>query len=280
MDVKTPKLLDLRGIILSMLSAVLGIILPRRYQITVIMHLEFCGILMLVQPTGSGKYIVMYGTETLIMSVTLVVILLIAIGVEQTICALRSKKILAFHLDKFCALDKSKMISFLGGLKKGKHRVILFASPQSLDHRKGWGAIVQTLILKGLLSMVAIYEKHCVPKCGTRSFRIEFTKLLENIPIYFKESPYLVALLAITGTLMGDLMTQFCELLKLTGAAGFGMTLWGDMAKRHIFLGLVVKATSMESLKKLLKRHIMVAGERRVVMLYKNEINMAVNSLI
>ena len=70
-----------------------------------------------------------------------------------------------------------------------------------------------------------------------------------------------------TRTLIGELMTQFCELLKLTDADGFGMTLWADMAKRHTFLGVVVKATTMDSLKKLLKQQFEVTGERRIVMI-------------
>ena len=132
---------------------------------------------------------------------------------------------------------------------------------------KGWGAIVQALISKVLLLIAGIEEIHCMPKNGTRSFRIAFAKLLENIFISLQQSPCPIALLDMTGTLTGELMTQFCKLLKLTGASGFGMTLWGDMEKRHIFLRDVVKAKTLDSLKKLLKRHIEVAGERRIVML-------------
>ena len=78
MNVKTPKPLDLRGVVLSILSAFWGVILPWRYQVAVIMHLEFGGSLMLVQPTGSDKYLVMYGAATLLMNV----IPLIALGAK------------------------------------------------------------------------------------------------------------------------------------------------------------------------------------------------------
>ena len=112
-----------------MLSAVWGIISLWRYQVAAIMHLAFGGSLMLVQPTGPGKYLVMHGSATLLMNVTLMIIPLIALGAEQTIRDLRSKNITAFHLEELRAVEKRKLISFLGGLKKGKHRVVMFASP-------------------------------------------------------------------------------------------------------------------------------------------------------
>ena len=65
---------------------------------------------------------------------------------------------------------KSKLISFLDGLKKGTHRFMMFASTQLMEPGKVWGAIVHTLISKGLFSMVAIDKMHCMPKCRTRSF--------------------------------------------------------------------------------------------------------------
>ena len=46
------------------------------------------------------------------------------------------------------------------------------------------------------------------------------------------------------------------------------------------FLGVVVKATTMDLLKTLLKRHVGVTDKRCVVMLYTNERNRAVNNLI
>ena len=140
---------------------------------------------------------------------TLLIVPIIALSVEQTILTLRSKNILAFHLEKICAVEKIKLISFLDGLNKGKHRFMLFALPHSLDPGKGWGALVQTLILKGLFLMVAIDEMHCVPKYGTRSFRITFAELLENIFIYLHQSPCPIALLSMTRTLTSELMTQF-----------------------------------------------------------------------
>ena len=89
MDVDTPEPLELRGVVLSILSAVWVVISPRHYQVAVIVYLAFGGSLMLVQPTGSGKYLVMYGAATLLMNVTLVIIPLISLVLDQMIFALR-----------------------------------------------------------------------------------------------------------------------------------------------------------------------------------------------
>ena len=64
---------------------------------------------------------------------------------------------------------------------------MIFALPESLELGKGWGMIVQNFITKGLLSMVAIDNMHCVPNCGTRLFRNCFANILENLFIYLQQ---------------------------------------------------------------------------------------------
>jgi superfamily II DNA helicase RecQ len=160
------------SVINSMLKEVWGVDSPHSWQTEAVHELAFgdevC--LLLVRKTGDGKTNVLLGAATLLGGVSLCVVPLLGLGVDQEarVESSTGELVRSFHLDELRGEAKCKVVELLSDFPK-RARVVLFASPQSLEPGKGWRSVVSSLIDQRALKLVAIDEVCGYPRAELAS---------------------------------------------------------------------------------------------------------------
>jgi superfamily II DNA helicase RecQ len=155
--------------------------------------------LLLTRRTGDGKSLVIYGLATLLRGVTIVLVPILALGIDQVSTfwsmAHPEAQVFAEHLDTIRDRDDVvKMATFLQNLRpvdKMRQSIVLWLSPDCLEHTV-WKKCISSLLQHDLISAFVCDECHYIPTDG-RFFRKQFhtsvrdlvAKLWDNCPMLF-----------------------------------------------------------------------------------------------
>eukprot|EP00978_Attheya_sp_CCMP212_P029313 scaffold103701_cov32-Attheya_sp.AAC.2 len=122
--------------------------------------------LLLVRRTGDGKSLVIYGLDTLLRGVTIVMVPILALGSDQvsTVWSMvnPAAQVFAEHLDTIRERDDmDQMDTFLQKLRpsdKMKQSIVLWLSPDCLDHSI-WKTCISSLLNHDLISAFIVDEQ-------------------------------------------------------------------------------------------------------------------------
>ena len=260
----------LKECVAEVLSQELGVAAPRSFQLNAI-HSIACEHkrTLVVQPTGSGKSILVICSAILLMGVVLVVVPLLSVGADQSSSAFEAYSAPNYRVfqvtERMNAGDKEAIISFLMDLKtRADGTTIIYIAAESLRLDGAWSPVIDQLFARGLVSLVSVDEAHRLPM--DRFYRPEFIALKETLFDKIKLSSLNVALLVMTATMTRLLLEEFEEITGLD----FDVQHWGSMARRVLHLYCEVQPTTTPSLVLSAKEHLMIEGRKIVV--YSNDV--------
>jgi len=224
---------------------------PHPFQLYAIFILTFIlGKLLVVQKTGAGKSLIIYGALRLLGGVAIVVEPLIAVASDQTIAAITRcpKCFKPIDVGSLDTAGREQLIKRLQQIKKRsqKDMIILYVSPQHLGET--WLLPeLDRLFQVGAVSLVGIDEMHKYPRDG-HSYRPEFLTLSSLLFKKIFDCSYPVAVVTMTATLTQKTKIAFEKLflpLKWTHIS------WGDCGRFDLPLQRSVKCQTTAKIKSL-----------------------------
>jgi hypothetical protein len=166
---------------------------PYEWQLQVGSHiLHTCssketGPSLLVRPTGGGKSLVRDAVATVLGGVSLTIVPLLSLASAQCrklndIACQEHCPVLAYNLDELKTPQAQRRIvqRILSSEATTNKRILLFSSPQSIVKSDIFKTMLQSLLLRKLLRLIAVDEMHLFVHFGL-SFRKEFRDLDEHL---------------------------------------------------------------------------------------------------
>ncbi|CCM06382.1 uncharacterized protein FIBRA_08641 [Fibroporia radiculosa] len=184
---------------------------------------------LVLMPTGGGKSLCYQlpaiCTSGVTRGVTVVISPLLALMQDQ-VEQLNRKGIdvLYFNSDQDRE-ESARVASHLRAYGTGNKPLIVYATPEKLQHSGEFLSILKGLYSKGLLARFPIDEAHCIVKWG-RDFR-EAYKLLGRLRDEFPKIP----IMALTATATEQVKTDIIRLLKIKDCE----ILWQSMNRQNLF---------------------------------------------
>jgi superfamily II DNA helicase RecQ len=240
-------------------STVLGVPVPRDFQLVAAHHLAFNRDTLLVvnRRTADGKTLAATLPAFLRRGVGVFLVPLVGLGSDQVERAtVIDHSIQPYHLDEHKGEDAALLITRLRLLTVEESKWVtikLFLGPKALSSQK-WGPVLERLARKGVISLFCIDEAHEVEQSG-RFFRPEFKAAVAAIPRLVKIMPKPVPRVLLSATLRQrdvDVCAQLLGDMRPNVLAG-------PLDRRSIKVTVHISGDSASSLKNSAKRDFAVS---------------------